>query len=558
MVAERVEAVAPARHRPPGIRGTTPAGQNSIPELNDIPLPRYPGLSGPWSAETQALRHSPRVLWRIRAAVPSLAFVRAAGVLLGDRAVERDDPEARVWLDLPERAMRIDLGRLAGAGHLSSANPPVRNTEPLPAYPGATSVRSAKEVVRPRHPARWLWKSAAMAAGVATVCAFGQYASEMHTGQERASRETPSISIALESTNPEAQQTIIYAFPGMSGNNAREDVSALTSLAEHGVVKAMRYGIIVDVERMARLIVEDALAHGVTDVILVGESMGGLVAADVAKAIATMDTPVRVRVVVMLSSPTSLGSVNPEKLAAADYIAAGLSVIPGVRYSATANAVAQFPGYLFDANPDHLERLSNQNVWEFLLDAAEFYWDKNSPDSATITLMESCFNAIVGAHLEADLQEMMQTEHGRLTLFLLVQATEKYDGERDDTVVGSVAASEFLDMVRRTGAMGTVLHFDGVYHGGLRRTPKEWNLGIEQKLVPFADAYFQALRRVRLRNDEQGIPTSSLPGTVSNVGDLAAAALATTGPSAAATSPARPRGASQSPPSTMVGPALPR
>src|SRR5664279_3363510 len=143
---------------------------------------------------------------------------------------------------------------------------------------------------------RWGTKTKAMILGTVVLGIIAAYGVDVMHGKEALAQTSASVTEDYEATDPQNRDTAIVDLAGLGGLNAANLTEALQpAYAEHADGWAVRYyneGI--DAQDIADKLIEKAKNQGVTKIGLVGHSMGGLVALEVAKRIYESDSSLTV------------------------------------------------------------------------------------------------------------------------------------------------------------------------------------------------------------------------------------------------------------------------
>ncbi|MBF6358001.1 alpha/beta hydrolase [Nocardia higoensis] len=284
--------------------------------------------------------------------------------------------------------------------------------------------------------------------------------------------------------------TAVVDLVGLGGLDATETAAALPALRDLGVVWAIRYdnqGI--DSKVIADLIVRAAQMSGVRDIVLVGHSMGGVIALEVGEHI-HQDSDRRLSAVLLDCTPVDLNAVRPESRGRGEDMLRWMGWLPGARESRTLRMVIETYARrerFVDIATDPVPGLRLRQLREVL---AEVATEKVfSHDTASNGLIESQFRAIVGGGAVDNLRALSGSEHGKprpAIVFLRPRdagSDRVVDVEYSHRVlieqVGGPEGSLLVGMPRGTG------------HANPMQAPERYNAIVQRQVVPFVQRYLE-------------------------------------------------------------------
>ncbi|KAF0844991.1 pimeloyl-ACP methyl ester carboxylesterase [Nocardia caishijiensis] len=297
------------------------------------------------------------------------------------------------------------------------------------------------------------------------------------------------VSLPAESRN---WDTAVVDLVGLGGVNAVPTASALPTLNRLGVVWAVRYDDAgIDTKVIADMIVRAARYGAVRNIVLVGHSMGGVIALEVARHI-HLGSDRRLVGVVLDCTPLDLDAVRPESRSRGAELLRWTGRLPGARESRLLRFTvemaarrerftvpgAPLPGIDFGELRDTSEEVLREKIF--------------SANAATNGLIEAQFLAIVAGGGAADLRALARPNPGREEPAIVF--IRPRDAARDDVV--DVEYSHRVLTEHAGGVDGNLLvvRATGTGHANPAQRPREYNTAIETQVLPFLFRYQQAVR----------------------------------------------------------------
>ncbi|WP_054811364.1 alpha/beta fold hydrolase [Nocardia arizonensis] len=324
---------------------------------------------------------------------------------------------------------------------------------------------------------------------IAVLFVFVQYWTiDVAPERDRLAHTEPSVLPVAQPADERNWDTVVVDMVGLGGLNASDTAASLPSLRRMGVVWAIRYdnrGI--DTKVIADLITRAALMSGMKNVILVGHSMGGVVALEVGKHIHTHSDR-RLVAVLLDCTPMDLNAVRPQSRGRGEDMVRWMRWLPGARESrALRTAVETYARreQFLDRSRYGLPGVRSDRLQEVVDDV----WREKilSADVASNGLIESQFLAIVAGGAVDDLRALSEPVDGKprpAVVFLRPRDPSA------DTVV-DVAYSHRLLVERVGGVDGSLLVVfpRGTGHANPRQRPSEYNRVIADQVLPFVQRY---------------------------------------------------------------------
>ncbi|MFR9753095.1 alpha/beta fold hydrolase [Nocardia sp. 004] len=312
--------------------------------------------------------------------------------------------------------------------------------------------------------------------------------------QVRLARTVPAILPVAPPLDPKNWDTVVVDLVGLGGLDASDTAAALPALRTMGMVWAIRYdnrGI--DTKVIADLIIRAAESSGLTNVVLVGHSMGGVIALEVAAHI-HLDSDRRMVGVILDCTPMDLDAVRPESRGRGEEMLRWMGWLPGARESRLLRLIVEtsarrdrfldrghgVPGIRFGVARDALAEVMREKIF--------------STEAASNGLIESQFTAIVAGGAYDDLRALAERA-GRKPRPAIVFIRPRDPGR--DRVV-DVEYSHRVLIEQSGGVNGTLLVVlaRNIGHANPRQRPDEYNRLIEQQILPFIQRYQQQVREL--------------------------------------------------------------
>ncbi|WP_194820461.1 alpha/beta fold hydrolase [Nocardia sp. XZ_19_385] len=332
---------------------------------------------------------------------------------------------------------------------------------------------------------------------VAVLVAFAQYWTyDIAPERARLARTEPAI---LPVATPGEQQnwdTVVVDLVGLGNLNASNTAAALPSLSRLGVVWAIKYdnrGI--DTKVIADLIVRAALMSGLKNVVLVGHSMGGVIALEVARHIHT-GSDRRLVGVLLDCTPMDLNAVREESRGRGEDMVRWMGWLPGARESRTLRLIVEMysrrgefvdrglhgaPGIRMPELRDVIERVLHEKIF--------------SDDAASNGLIESQFLAIVAGGTTSDLHALARPVEGRSRPAIVFLRPR--DAQRDRVVDVEYSHQVLIELAGGVDGSLLVAYPRNTGHANPIQRPREYNQVITDQVLPFVQRYQQQVREAQ-------------------------------------------------------------
>ncbi|MGV9723953.1 alpha/beta fold hydrolase [Nocardia beijingensis] len=332
--------------------------------------------------------------------------------------------------------------------------------------------------------------AALLLAGLVVFAQYWKY--DVAPEQARLARTEPAILPVAPPVDSQNWDTVVVDLVGLGGLDASDTAAALPALRRMGMVWAIRYdnqGI--DTKVIADLVVRAAELSGLRNIVLVGHSMGGVIALEVAEHI-HRDSDRRLAGVILDCTPVDLNAVRPESRGRGEDMLRWMGWLPGARESRmlrlAVETYARRDRFVDRGHGPPGIRLGK--LGEVL---AEVMREKIvSHDAASNGLIESQFTAIVAGGATDDLRTLAQpvADKPRPAIVFIrprdANADRVVDVEYSHRVLieqsGGVDGTLLVVLARNTG------------HANPMQRPREYNTVIEQQILPFVQRYQQQVR----------------------------------------------------------------
>ncbi|MGW0252272.1 alpha/beta fold hydrolase [Nocardia goodfellowii] len=329
---------------------------------------------------------------------------------------------------------------------------------------------------------------------VAVLVVFAQYWTfDIAPERARLARTEPAVLPVATPADQRNWDTVVVDLVGLGNLNASNTAAALPSLSRLGVVWAIKYdnrGI--DTKVIADLIVRAALMSGLKNVVLVGHSMGGVIALEVARHIHT-GSDRRLVGVLLDCTPMDLNAVREESRGRGEDMVRWMGWLPGARESRTLRLIVEMyarrgefvdrglngaPGIRMPELREVIERVLHDKIF--------------SEDAASNGLIQSQFLTIVAGGALRDLDALSRPFEGKPRPAIVYLRPR--DAERDRVV--DVEYSHQVLIERAGGVDGTLLVVNprNTGHANPIQRPREYNQVITDQVLPFVRRYQEQAR----------------------------------------------------------------
>ncbi|PXW31905.1 UNVERIFIED_CONTAM: pimeloyl-ACP methyl ester carboxylesterase [Williamsia faeni] len=320
---------------------------------------------------------------------------------------------------------------------------------------------------------------------VAVMILCSQYwAHDVGPERERLATTQPQIHHIYDATDPANRDTAVVDLVGLGNLNASRTARSLPALSGIGQVWAVQYdndGI--DTAVISRIITTYAQSLGIDQIVLIGHSMGGIIALEVATHIVE-NTDVRLRAVILDCTPMNLHAVRAHSRSAGEDLLRWMGWLPGARESRGLR--------LF------VETAARKNRFVLTDDEAHPVLDPGAfvttvrgvlrqkifnPNSASNGLIQSQFRTIVASGATDDLAAIDDAADDRPFPAIVFM---RPDFGTDDPVV-DVDYSQELLFEETGGPKGRlfVVRMTSTGHANPMQQPEAYNAAIHNEVAPY-------------------------------------------------------------------------
>ncbi|MBF6064394.1 alpha/beta hydrolase [Nocardia terpenica] len=336
---------------------------------------------------------------------------------------------------------------------------------------------------------------------------FAQYwAIDVAPERARLARTEPAVMPIAGPADPQGRNTAVFDLVGLGALDATDTARALPSLARLGSVWAVRYDNTgIDTKVISDLIVKVTDAARVDNIVLVGHSMGGVIALEIAKHLYT-GSGKKLGAVMLDCTPVNLNAVRPESRDQGEELLRWTGWLPGSRESRTLRLIAET-----FARRDHFVDYGSVppgiRVARLRESVAEVLRQKIfNTDAASNGLIEAQFKAIVASGAVDDLRALAKpaADKPRPAIVFI----RPHDADRDPIVDDEYTHRVLIDRVGGVNGTLLVVLTRGTGHANPMQQPGEYNKVIEQQVVPFV----RLVRREELAAMQQPVAGPRAPG----------------------------------------------
>ncbi len=319
--------------------------------------------------------------------------------------------------------------------------------------------------------------------------------------RERLAQTNPDVYQIYDPTSRINRDAAVVDLVGLGNLDAGDTARALPSLAEIGRVWAVRYdneGI--DTKVISNIIADRAEREGVDDVVLVGHSMGGVIALEVAQHL-YQDTSMNVLGVVLDCTPINLHAVRAQERDHGEDMLRWIGWVPGARESRTVRLLVELAAReeRFIDRSTHL--IPRVRLGELKDATAEVLRDKIfSTDSASNGLIESQFKTVVASGASDNLQALTQERNGKPRPAIVFLRPR--NSWQDRVVDVDYSQKILIDQSGGVGGSLLVIRMHDTGHANPIQRPDQYNAAILDGILPFLRQSYEESARARLSGGE--------------------------------------------------------
>ncbi|MFC9897679.1 alpha/beta fold hydrolase [Nocardia sp. NPDC127579] len=328
----------------------------------------------------------------------------------------------------------------------------------------------------------------------AVLALFAQYwVTDVAPERARLARTEPAVLPVATPGDERNWDTVVVDLVGLGNLNAGNTAAALPALSRLGVVWAIKYdnrGI--DTKVIADLIVRAALMSGLKNIVLVGHSMGGVIALEVARHIHTGSD--RRLVGVMLDcTPVDLNAVREESRTRGEDMVRWMGWLPGARESRTLRFIVEMYARRGEFVDRGFDGALGIRLPEFRDAAERVLHDKIfSDDAASNGLIEAQFLAIVAGGAARDLRALSRPVEGKPRPAIVFLRPR--DADRDRVVDVEYSHRVLVELAGGVDGTLLVVFPSNTGHANPIQRSNEYNKVIVDQVLPFLLRYQRQVR----------------------------------------------------------------
>lgn len=324
---------------------------------------------------------------------------------------------------------------------------------------------------------------------VPLLVAGGQYWSyDIEPERQRLALTRPHLHHVFDAADTADQDTAVVDLVGLGNLDATATATALPELARIGQVWAVQYDNTgIDTQVISQLVATHAQESGVDRVVLVGHSMGGIIALEVAQHI-HQDTDTEVLAVVLDCTPIDLHAVREESRDAGEDLLRWVGWLPGARESRSLRFLVEtaarrdrfltlppdgYPSVDVPQLRDAAKQVLHDKIW--------------SGDAASNGLIASQFRTIVASGAVDNLAALSAERAGKeRPAIILLRPRHAW---RDNVVDVNYTQRALLDRVGGPGGALFVVRMADTEHANPIQRPTEYNAAVGTQVVPFLERW---------------------------------------------------------------------
>ncbi|SNT08730.1 alpha/beta fold hydrolase [Rhodococcoides kyotonense] len=322
---------------------------------------------------------------------------------------------------------------------------------------------------------------------IPVLIVVGQYwVHDVAPEQRRLASTSPQLNQVFDAADPADRATAVVDMVGLGNVDAAPTAVSLPTFDRIGRVWALRYdnrGI--DTKVISDLIAERAATARVDNVVLVGHSMGGVVALEVAQHLYE-DSGVRLTGIVLDCTPLDLHAVRSDSRDAGENLLRWIGWLPGARESRTLRTVVEMAARsdrFVDLHSSWYPRIE----WSNAVDAFdEVLRDKILNRSAASNgFIESQFRTIVASGALDNLDALTRPVRGKPSPAVVFMRPSI--GRADAVVDVDYSQSILFERVGGSDGQLRVVRMSGTGHANPRQEPETYNAAVVSRVLPFLE-----------------------------------------------------------------------
>ncbi|MDJ0396516.1 alpha/beta hydrolase [Rhodococcus sp. G-MC3] len=320
---------------------------------------------------------------------------------------------------------------------------------------------------------------------VAVVSSF-YYVYDVRPERERLARTNPRLYHVYDAQDRADDRTAVVDLAGLGILDATHTAHALPALALMGQVWAVQYDNAgLDTAVISELITRRAHQRGVTQIVVVGHSMGGIIALEVATHLYE-DTDLRLRAVMLDCTPVNLHAVRSRSRDAGEDMLRWMGWLPGARESRTLRVLVETVARKDRFVTHSADGVPSIDTHELYTVVTEVFREKiRSSKAASNSLIESQFNAIVASGAQKNLEALTaEFEDKPLPAFVFLRPKI---GEHDPVVDVDYSQRVLFEQTGKPPGRLLVVRMPQTAHANPIQQPEVYNPAIETTVLPFLE-----------------------------------------------------------------------
>lgn len=278
---------------------------------------------------------------------------------------------------------------------------------------------------------------------------------------------------------PDALFSETIVIGGFGIKSSEPTALALPQLSEIGGVKALEQDNAgIDVHIIAKMIISQAEAQGLSEIGLWGDSNGGLIATKVAREIQESDSNLRVRFIVLDCTPTSTDTLRDDKRDTVDLLDSASNIFPDI-------ATHPLVSYLYAQ-----DRLDKKYNGEVSIAVGQIFDEMYRQDQPSSTLLAAQALLIVNPSLARDLEAISEVTDKDPPLIISIRPTSS---TADRTVISLDAQGELTEILSKTRLTHISIRLDDIVHGDPTANKQPYQEALTTIILPALERYEQAL-----------------------------------------------------------------
>lgn len=318
------------------------------------------------------------------------------------------------------------------------------------------------------HPVARVAAKFALGLTIATTPIVQYWAHDVAPAQYEIEQAGSEINEIYLANNPEHNDTAVVDFAGLGNYTSEKYVQSL-DYAEMGRGWAVRYNNNgIDTTELAKDIIEKAEQTGVERFVLVGHSMGGIIALEIAQHIYE-HTDKELAAVVLDSSPLNIDCVRQESREKGMEMNRWIGRIPGARYSRILRGMVEMGAREDEYMGKPVNGIPTIKVDKFVNAAVAVRSEKLVKDAPSNALIDGQFKTILGSGAEDDLSDLSQEKDGKLLPRIIFIRPRN---SRDDPIVDVNKTEDILLSMMPNQV--TIIRGEGIQHANPVQRPDEY------------------------------------------------------------------------------------